>query len=227
MLQSEREVDREVEQFDEEDQAVTKGKVIYGGGMRITDAEYEVLDHALRKVQFQPKYVQAAEDGWKRYQQLYLEPLEKQASFKYALDLFSPAAMFKRSASILSRTDVTNYETFFQEARRYRSQCIEYLDHKAVYTINAHLFFSRLKKEDIHPEATARRIKLYQQDPSLVPWIHSLPPLDLSDAPTFQPTEASFLADISRISLHVGLLLFSSIVLAVAAVGPLSRYDVR
>jgi len=227
LVQREEEVDKEIERFEKERQPLNKTRTSYGSDTRITDAEYEVLESAIEKVYIRKKYIEAAEEGWRRYQQVYLEPLRRQAALNFILDLVSPAAQLKRSVPVLSCTDVDNYETFFEKARQYRSQCSEYLNRKGVFSTNAQLYFSRLKKEDINAEATGRRMELYKKDPSTIPWIHQQPPLDLSDAPSYRVTEASVMADTSRIVPNVGLLLLYSVLLGIGAIAALNKYDVR
>lgn len=221
------ELDKKVDRLTKDAVPSDKPNAIYGALTRLTDAEFGVLEYAIKRAQLEKEYIDAAEYSWRQYQEIYLLPLRRQATLNHALDLVAPAAMFRRCTSVLSRTDVDNYESFFERAREYRHQCIDYLDRKGVYSNNAHLFFSRLAKEEINYEATAQRMERYKKDRSFIPWIDQQPPLDLRDAPSYTLTEANLVGDASRIALELGLMLLYCVLLGTTGIIVLNKYDVR
>lgn len=193
----------------------------------VADADYEILEYLIKQTQSYHNVVEAADKGWKLYQGLYLEKLEAQLRWKRLLDLSSPAALFKHAVAVLSRTDIDNTEAFLEQARQYRIQYLAYLDRKNVFSNNAYLFFSRLRRDQIDPVDTARRLAQYAKDPSLIPWTRNQPPLDLADAPAFTAQASPLGHDLVRGTRGFLPLLVYFVLLLVGATASLKTYDVR
>lgn len=223
----------EASRFRAENQSIEKSYKAYGvgtiGGLiyQVADAEYPFLEYTMKLVALQRKLIAATDEAWRSYEELYLRRLEYQASLNTLLDLLAPAAMYNQSVAFLSHTSIANYELFLEHARRYRSDCIQYLDRKGVFGSRAFLFFSRLREEDLTPEATARRMESYHRDPSAIPWIQRQPPLDLSDAPIFEEQQSRFAEDLIKTIPAFSMMLFYMILLALAGMRLLNQYDVR
>ena len=151
----------------------------------VTDADFGVLQYLIGQIQIYRKFGDCAERSFNAYRTYYRSHLERQLRFKRALDLFSPAALYSRSAAVLSMTDADNLESFLDAARQYRTAYVGFLDRKGLFSSNAQLYFSRLSRDQIDKTATDERMARYRQDPESVPYLSKAPPLDLSDAPVF------------------------------------------
>jgi len=194
--------------------------------MALADADYEILEYAIKQAQIYRKSVGAADGEWQLYKSLYLDKLDRQLHWKRLIDLISPAALFTHSAAVLSRTDIDNFEDFMKQAREFRNQYIGYLDGKGVFSTNAHLFFSRLTREQIDPAETERRLAQYAKDPSTIAWIRNQPPLDLTDSPRFKTQAYAVLDDVGKAGGTLFLLILYAVVLLALSDWSLRAYDV-
>lgn len=179
----------------------------------VADADYEILEYLIEQVQIYRKSGESAEAEWNLYNTLYLAHLESQLRWKRTLDLLSLAALFIHSTAILSGTDIDNIEGFLQQAREYRQQYLAYLEQKGIFSTNAQLFFSRLRRDQINRDATVQRLAQYAKDPTTIPWSQNQPPLDLRDAPVFGARERTTASDWEKagrtavpIIVYIGLL---------------------
>lgn len=184
----------------------TKKRYVEGsidwGGLQIytplADGDYDILEYTMKQI---PIYREADDYAKKAYELamgLRSGSLERPLYWKGMLELLSPAAFFTHSIAVLSRTDYDNVQDFYKHVHRYREEYLTYLDQKGVYSTNAHLFFTRLPKDEINPEATERRLADYVQDSASVPWTRLEPPLNVSDAPVFGAQQSALLTDIGK-----------------------------
>lgn len=191
------------------------------------DADYAILQYLIKQVQAYRESARSADTEWGLYKSLYLDRLETQLRWKRLLELFSPAALFTRSISVISRTDIDNVEDFLYQAREYRQQYLAYLDQKGIFSTNAQLFFSRLSREDIDPSATAWRLAQYAKDPNRIPWIQNQSPLDLSDAPVFGARKPMLITDSEEAARTVLPLIIYIALLVIWTGRSFSVYDPR
>jgi ABC-type transport system involved in multi-copper enzyme maturation permease subunit len=193
----------------------------------VTDGDFPFLEYLIKQVALQRKLVDAASEEWRIYHHLYIEPLDKQLAIRRSLDNFSPAALYRRAASLFSSTDIVHYEGFFDNARKYRNECVAYLDEKGVFTSNAQLYFSRLNKADVNPVDTERRVAQYQADKNSIPWVEQQSPLDLRDAPVFRASTMSILTLIERAGSTFALMLLYLLLMAALTFHYVEKYDIR
>jgi ABC-type transport system involved in multi-copper enzyme maturation permease subunit len=209
---------------------LTEGVTSWGRLMMYTampDADYEILQYAIKQTQIYRKSVGAADREWQLYKSLYLDKLDRQLEWKRLIDLISPAALFTHAAAVLSRTEIDNFEDFMNQVREFRTQYIAYLDGKGVFSSNARLFFSRLTREQIDPRETERRLAQYAKDPSTISWIRDQSPLDLTDSPMFRTQAYAVLDDVGKASRALFLLILYAVVLLALSGWGLRAYDVR
>jgi ABC-type transport system involved in multi-copper enzyme maturation permease subunit len=166
----------------------------------ISDASYEILEYAIKQVSTYRRLGDCAEREFDLYQNLYIVNLNRQLHLKRTLELFSPAALLSHNFAILSGNDIDNIDDFFDHARQYRTQYLAYLDQKGIFSTNAYLYFSRLRKNQINKEATAQRMAFYKQNPDLIPYVNDQPPLDLRDAPVFDWQQSKITNDFYKLS---------------------------
>jgi len=193
----------------------------------VADADYEILQYLVKQTQTYRRSAQAADREWDLYRSLYLSRLDAQLHWKRLLELSSPASLFTHGVSILSRTDIDNVEDFLERARQYRQQYLAYLDQKGVFSTNAHLFFSRLRGEDLDPQATASRLAEYSRDPHRIPWIEKQSPLDLTDAPLFGARESMLIPDCKKAAATALPLILYFTLLVILAGKSVRVYDAR
>ncbi|MDZ7305419.1 MAG: DUF3526 domain-containing protein, partial [candidate division KSB1 bacterium] len=193
----------------------------------VADADYKILEYLIKQTQLYRKTFDTAEKEWQLYKRLYLDKLDEQLRWKRLLELSSPAALFKHAVSVLSRTDIDNAEAFLEQTRQYRQQYLAYLDQKGVFSSNAHLYFSRLRREQIDPVDTAQRLAQYAKDPNSIPWTRNQPPLDLADAPVFKVQAAALVEDLAKAIRNLLPMMIYFVVFLIWAAAALKSYDVR
>ncbi len=193
----------------------------------VTDADYDILQYEMQLIRIFRKFGETADRDFEKYRTYYESHLNKQLGLKRTADIFSPASLFSRSAAVLARTDIDNVEDFYQAARQYRSDFLRYLDQKGVFSDNAQLYFSRLKKDQIDPAATAVRMEHYSKDPNSVPYLDNQPPLDLSDAPAFAQRQSGTWHDIGTAAAVLAPVPFYFAVIFILTARKLLSYDPR
>jgi ABC-type transport system involved in multi-copper enzyme maturation permease subunit len=193
----------------------------------ISDANYNILDYLIKQVHIYRRLSDCGEKMFNYYNIYNYKHLNQQLGWRRDLDLLSPAALYTRSMSIISRTDVDNIDNFFEQAREYRHQYLTYLDQRGIFTNNAHLYFSRLDKNQIDQAATQRRMAMYERDSSLIPYLENQSSLDLRDAPFFNYKHSILTVDIGKvIELIVPILLLFAILFYLTG-RSIKRYDAR
>ena len=207
-----------------------EGSIDFGSAQIYTplaDADYDILEYTMQAV---PIYRQSAEDAEKMYEFNTGSRERERArllSWKQMLELISPAAFFTHSIAVLSRTDYDNVQDFYKHVHQYRLQYLTYLDEKGVFSVNAQLFFTRLRKDQIDRASTMRRLAQYEKDSASIPWPRLQPPLDVSDAPIFGGEESSVLTDAGKSAEKLASVPFFLIILFLWAGRTLRRYDPR
>jgi ABC-type transport system involved in multi-copper enzyme maturation permease subunit len=193
----------------------------------ITDADYEILEYSMHQVRLLRRIGDCADTDFREYKTLYSDNLDKELSRKRTLDCFSPAALFFHGASVLAQTDIDNIDGFYEQARRYRDQYFAYLDQKGVFSTDPQLYFSRLRRDQMDPVATAIRMAQYAKDTSSIPWIASQPLLDLRDAPVFTVQESNLIPDIMKTVSTAGFFLLYLSVIFIGSGWSIKLYDPR
>lgn len=130
----------------------------------------------------EPLYKKKADEIWKIKQDYYLL-LKRQGKLASLLSRMSPAGLYQETAELVSKTGVSNYERFIQQATLYRESIFNYLNSKGAF--NSLSFFTVMEEKDILPnEEYAKRSPQHKPDGSYYK-IQDFPPLDLSDFPRF------------------------------------------
>lgn len=193
----------------------------------ITDATYDILEYGMQQIRVYRKLGDCAEKEFDVYKNLITTNLDKQLKWKRTLELFSSAAMFSHAMAILSRSDIDNVDDFFDQARQYRTDYLTYLDKKGIFSTNAHMYFSRLNKDQIDRKATEQRMALYAQNPKLIPYINDQSPLDLRDAPIFTALQSNITTDFTKAVGSFLPTLFYFAILFFLACKSMKSYDLR
>jgi ABC-type transport system involved in multi-copper enzyme maturation permease subunit len=193
----------------------------------ITDADFDLLDYTMQQVRVYRKLGDCAERTFNKYSEFVLSHLDRQLGMKRVIDLFSPASIFTHAAGIVSRTDIDNIDNFYQQARRYRTDYLTYLDQKGVFSTNAYLYFSRLTREQVDRAATEQRMAQYAKDQALIPYIDDQPTLDLRDAPVFTSQESALRDDAARSLIVLTPLALYFILILILSGIILRSYDPR
>lgn len=176
-----------------------------------------------RTMEIEPLRHDYAKREWGIYQQLYLPGLEKQQRWQNVIDYFSPAAIFQSTASSLSQTDVNHYDSFLDEARKYRSTLMNYLNNdRKIFSDNAHEYFTGLGKEEIENSQFEARVN---SDSDHRP--SNSPPLDLSGIPQFSFQSSSMAGTITNVLIKIILLLAYTGIITLVAAGMIRKYDAR
>jgi hypothetical protein len=169
---------------------------------------------------------ECSDEEWKIYKNLYLDKLDKQLNFKKIIYIFSPASILTRSASVFAGTDIDNYEYFFESARRYRKEYIQYFNQKGLFSHNSNLFFSQLKNDQIDPEQAAKRTAQYKNGMPL-PQLNKLSCLDLNDAPIFKIYQSVFWEKIQNTIIDLLILITYCMFFLFLSIRSIQKYDVR
>lgn len=171
---------------------------------------------------------------------LYISDLFKQKRLANNLSRISPISLYENVMSALAGTDATDSQYFFDRARTYRNDIIEYMRSK---TNNFSLpsYFTPCSEEDMEEcERLYARVKKAREAGNkaeqeaaydvFVKWLDRIsatqPSLDLRDMPQFiyQP---AVIGDLRKAILDLGLLVFVNVLFFVLSFVLFVKYDVR
>jgi len=173
-----------------------------------------------------------AERAW-QVEKGYLESLRKQRSTSNILARFSPVSIYEILISGLAGSDVAGSDRFFEQAKEYRRQIIEYL-----YNIDAFSlirYFSTVKDEDIEDLADFK----IEDFPNLQEYLNKYfkmrdeyirekpLPLNIENIPKFQFKYESTIETIKRILTDIALLSIMGIIFFLLAFVSFIKYDAR
>jgi len=203
----------------------------YSGGMSgrgevwLLSADQNVINYYKKFFSFtEPLYKKSAEEIWKIKQDYYLL-LKRQWKLAAFLDRISPTGLYREAAELISKTGVSNYERFIQQATLYRESVFNYFNSKGAF--NALRFFTVMAEKDILPaEEYAKRSPWRKPDGSYYK-IKDFSPLDLSDFPRFA-YQKERMSDIlvGVISLFIVFIVINTVLFIGSAVA-FNFYDVR
>ena len=151
----------------------------------------------------------------------YLDMLKKQKNISDIFFRFSPISVFEMLISGLSRSDVASSENFYEQAREYRNQLINYLANKNAFS--AIRYFATVKEdflfnvENIEDYGVLR--EKYVEDKAV--------PLASEDIPRFQFQSEEVVTTIQRFLSDMTLLCIMGILFFLCASVALLKYDVR
>jgi len=203
----------------------------WGVYIRYSEKERFLCEKELNKI-YEPIKIEYAESEW-HVERSYLESLKKQKGVSNILARFSPVSIYEILISGLARSDIAGSERFFEQAREYRRQIIDYL-----YSINAFSlarYTSSMEDEDINnlfdlkkedfPNSRERlnkyrimRDEYFKKKPL---------PLNIENIPKFQFKYENTIEPLKRILPDIALLSIMGIIFFLLAFVAFIKYDAR
>lgn len=179
-----------------------------------------ILADLKRKGLIEPLRAGYAEKKW-QVRKEYQESLKRQKHAAALIALLSPAAVYESVMSGLARSDMANTDRFYEQARLYRVQLLDYL--RDIEALSSLRYVTTAALEQLYDPETggdyfALRDKLFEQKEE---------PLDLSSMPRFVLQGESLRKCLFRTGPGIALLFFTALIFYFCAHIAFSRYDVR
>jgi ABC-type transport system involved in multi-copper enzyme maturation permease subunit len=210
-----------------------KGRSVWTGSVpypiRIYFAPREYMLWELEGLKFclrlDMEYAEKIHDLYREYEQA----VASQASLARTIARLSPAWDYYQAASSLAGTDTGSFLRFLEQARRYRSDVIQYVQSKGGLFSAA--YFTRA---DVDKLPTTQELDALKRargpravDELIGPGWSGVRPLDLRDMPSYDFPPAPLGVRIAPALPEAGILLFLNLVLFLVVHVVLLRTDVR
>jgi ABC-type transport system involved in multi-copper enzyme maturation permease subunit len=176
-------------------------------------------DHFKKLVAYtEPLFKERTEETW-RIKQDYYKILKNQEKLATVLNRMSPSGLYQEATEIVSRTDISNYERFIQQAFLYREAIFDYLNSRDAF--NSLRFFTTMEEKDILPQVSSRKSdgSYFTSD--------DYPPLDLSNFPRFSYRKEGLVEIFSGMYIYLVIFIFINLILLIGSAVAFNFYDVR
>ena len=168
----------------------------------------------------EPMKAAAAEQKW-QVRQKYLDDLKRQKRIADMIALISPVKGYELVMSGLARNGMRSQENFYEQARQYRRQLLDYL--RDTMAFSSLKYITTATDEELvdsrnNDEYFARREAVFA---------HPVKPLDLSSMPRFVEQPESLSDCLVRQMPHLVLLVTMALIFYFCAYIAFCKYDVR
>jgi len=170
----------------------------------------------------------------------FINGLRAQRNLARILSLISPVSMYQEVISALARTDLSSFERFVERTRAYRKEVIRYLSSKTG-NFSSLSYFSVATDRDVAEYTNAVLSLSYEPseaeawrralDKAIGRWkyakVEDFPPLDLDDMPVFTYKPEGISESLRKVSLNLGFLCLSCVLIFLIAYARFLRYELR
>jgi len=206
-------------------------QIVMGGMMSsdvwaIENADQNTIEYFKKLISFsEPLLRKKADDIWNVKQDYYrhLKEQEKVASFVVK---WLPTGLYEEATEFVSKTDLSNYEIFVQQAIFYRESIFQYLQSKDAY--HSLRYFTVMEEKDILPyDEYMKNIRARKKPDGGYYKINDHLPLQLEDFPRFKYQQENVAIFLPKALIYLLAFIMFSLPLFIGSAIAFNYYDPR